>query len=305
MIIIINGMYGTHISKVAQEISLALNKPTKAKVYVNNNGVDFKYTSTTVTDGTINNDAENATIFDTNAPINYNETISNSIKIEDLSDYFIKSYKFDIGLPDEVNPEFFHSDGSDAYRMDGKDYRPMSIARRVKAASKSQKHYVIAGHIGKYMIDQIIKYVGSDNVLVYNIIRQPAASHAAYTTIMEEVDEEKRYYDLYNSHLLSTLDYVTTVRYEDVVETTITVAGKKINILGDAQFRSGSPFLEVEPEGLESSIFYTTFSTQYTEIDLTKYLIETNLADLETQWSVNYGTTLPDFKFKAIESLGY
>ena len=42
------------------------------------------------------------------------------------------------------------------------------------------KDYVICGQVGKYFIDEIIKVAGKENVLVYNIIRNPSIAHSIH-----------------------------------------------------------------------------------------------------------------------------
>ena len=91
------------------------------------------------------------------------------------------------------------------------------------------EYYVICGTIGKYVINKLQNDLGSDNVRVINITRNPSVTRImhekpeGYYNLQEnsDLDYESDLSDMFvstlNNYWLKKLDYVDTFKYEDIL----------------------------------------------------------------------------------------
>lgn len=91
--------------------------------------------------------------------------------------------------------------------------------------SKSVKHQVISGVFSKNFIDKIRKILGVNNVYVLNIMRNPSVSYVLDDTEQQVAElnntditiGEVVYSNALTNNILQTLNYVNTMKYEDII----------------------------------------------------------------------------------------
>ena len=90
-------------------------------------------------------------------------------------------------------------------------------------------YHVITGSFGKAFIDRIRNDIGAENVIVYNILRNPSVAFSLHTRIPnftsnqvdmpEQWHMNKLYDSIYNSAILKQDPSIITVRFEDMIST--------------------------------------------------------------------------------------
>lgn len=218
MIIILNGMYGTHIENLSKIISYELNKNDYYGLLCSyeideNNSFNINSNCKLSNGTTIHIDSSD--VYQTNEEEleklkEMHEKLNISLVNEELSDYFVKSFKYDNKI-DEV-PDFYIDD-KPSYMFNSIDFSPSEIVKRYKESSL--KYYVICGQIGKHMIDEISKLAGKSKVKVYNIVRNPTVADFIFKSMYGEVTSAEMCHSIYNG-IAFNQNGITTFKYEDI-----------------------------------------------------------------------------------------
>lgn len=128
------------------------------------------------------------------------------------------------------------------YLTDNRDFKfvkydisPATILNNY--ANNKQKYFIITGSISKTFIDTIISKIGKENVIIYNIIRNPSVSFLLNNksemffnenkTYTKQFDSDKLRDSFVNAMLLKEHDDVITIRYEDILENGFEVNSEK------------------------------------------------------------------------------
>lgn len=156
--------------------------------------------------------------------------------------------------------------------------------------SKKTKHHIVSGLFSRTFVEKIRKYLGKDNVIVYNIIRNPSVAflYDNEPVLPEKVLEELKQPDLklgtnlfsstISAYTLSQLDYVKTIKYEDLIkQDSIDINGTTVKL--SRHIAHNSYIASYEKEMFESvalerkdqlELFNNVFSNVHTYSDITQ-----------------------------------
>lgn len=234
MLVILNGMSGTSQLKIAMAVSIALNNFSRYNIggYI----VDFTKRPIEVYDraGILVHRYNH----DNTEGVDTLSALPNGQFTIDAINNFEKEQIINANKMNHLYDSFFNDFDSGNESYDG---NVNDIITAYK--NKKTKVHVISGIFSKSFIEKMQKELGKQNVTICNIIRNPSISFLydedpiVETKMLEEfgVDDVKIGILLCTSILsaieLSKLDYVKTVRFEDLIATnTININNKDIEL---------------------------------------------------------------------------
>lgn len=222
MIVLLNGMLGSHVEHIAKIVALQLNVDNTGRMKYNysideNNSFNISNTIDGIEGNYYHDETQpNENEIPASEIKSFSDSINN-LDIKYLYSKFLNSYLFDYNLSKYVD-----------YTLHGEMYAPENIT------NEDGKYNVICGQISKYYIDKLIEVHGKENVIVINITRNPTISSFVYNSLFKDYKEETIEMDCDNACSLSNLTYVSTIKFEYIIKNKkITIDGKDILFSND------------------------------------------------------------------------
>jgi len=182
--------------------------------------------------------------------------------------------------------------------------------------NKTIDNYVVCGIFGKHTIEQLRTDLGAENVHVVNIIRNPSVSwfmHQktdAFYALPSEAelggrsgDTEKFVQSQLSCIALKSLDYVQTVKFEDIIQTGLTVLGQQVTLpVGYESYNNKITQFEndvIVPQGLATADTITDINTK-----LSNFTFST-MVEILAESSLDSSTVDAAFPSNFFTELGY
>lgn len=220
MIVLINGMLGTNAEHISKIIALELAGLKNARITYSydidsDNSFNINYTYAGQSNTDIQHDYDEPDFIPEEEINEFKSKVMDTIsnKILNVSTTYLDSNMYDIGYVNDTVPE---------YNINFDDIKNIEDFK------------IINGHFGKYFIDEIIKNFPNEKVITLNIIRNPLISNLISDLQNKHIREFHTILDLLNCSLLTSLDYVQTVKFEEILKNKmITIDNKPINFSED------------------------------------------------------------------------
>ena len=260
MLIIVCGSEGIHKKFLARKVIAAVNN-----FKVENYSIDFNCYPFKVFDKNNNLVYQNTSrlsqkysysdkiLFDENDldPTVYGKGINQldqSISKQILqleNDLFLGGLKYyrDIFANSELDYELFTSDVTTDFTDDNVELATAYIDLITSYRNSTLENFVVCGSFGKTYLQKIADEIGQENIKVLNITRNPSVSwcvHQKSDNYYEldksqglegkQGDREKYLETTLASISIRELDFVDNLKFEDIIQTELTVLGKEVTL---------------------------------------------------------------------------
>lgn len=230
MLVILNGMSSTGQIYLTMDMSIALNNLSNYSI--GGYRVDFSKWPTEVYDRS--NKLIHRYHYDDVEGVDHLSSLPNGEFIIDSINKFEDEYIINANKINHYHDAFY--DGASDFGIDDDEIEGDFNQFLNSYKSKKTRHHIVSGLFSRNFVEKIRKTLGKDNVIIYNIIRNPSIAflYDNEPVVPEKVLAELKQTDLklganlfsstLSAYTLSQLDYVKTIKYEDLIkEDSITI----------------------------------------------------------------------------------